>query len=83
MSPEQCRAARAWLDWSQRLLASKAQVSTSTIRNFEAGKRVPHGNNLRAIRFALGEAGMWFANDGRSIGFTAKGKGVKRKNPAG
>lgn len=78
MSPEQCRAARAWLDWSQRLLAAKAQVSASTIRNFEAGKRIPHGNNLRAIRLVLEQAGMWFANDGRSLGFAARGK-AKRK----
>ena len=80
MSPEQCRAARAWLHWSQRLLAAKARVSASTIRNFEAGARVPHGNNLRAIRAALEEAGIWFATDGRSLGFAAKGKGIKRKD---
>jgi len=79
MSPEQCRAARAWLHWSQRLLAAKAQVSASTIRSFETGKRVPHGNNLRAISRALEAAGMWFASDGKSIGL----KGSKKKNPAG
>jgi ribosome-binding protein aMBF1 (putative translation factor) len=64
MSPEQCRAARAWLNWSQRALADKAQVSTSTIRNFEAGARVPHPNNMRAIRQALEAAGFRFPDHG-------------------
>lgn len=60
MSPEQCRAARAWLNWSQDDLATKAQVSNSTLRDFEAGRRVPIANNLLAIRRALEEAGMQF-----------------------
>lgn len=60
MSPEQCRAARAWLNWSQQELAAKAQVSSSTLRDFEAGRRVPIANNLFAIRRALEEAGMQF-----------------------
>lgn len=68
MFPEQCRAARAWLGWSQSELAAKAGVSTSTIRNYEVGKRLPHGNNLRAIRIAFEQAGMWFASDGSSMG---------------
>jgi transcriptional regulator with XRE-family HTH domain len=60
MSPEQCRAARAWLNWSQTELATKAQVSNSTLRDFEAGRRVPIANNLLAIRRALEDAGMEF-----------------------
>jgi ribosome-binding protein aMBF1 (putative translation factor) len=60
MSPEQCRAARAWLNWSQQELAAKAQVSSSTLRDFEAGRRLPIANNLTAIRRALEEAGMQF-----------------------
>jgi ribosome-binding protein aMBF1 (putative translation factor) len=58
MSPEQCRAARAWLDWSQFELAAKAQVSASTIRDFEAGRRIPHINNLAAIRRVFEDAGI-------------------------
>jgi len=60
MSPEQCRAARAWLNWSQDELATKSQVSNSTLRDFEAGRRVPIANNLLAIRRALEDAGMQF-----------------------
>src|SRR5579864_3151666 len=69
MSPEQCRAARAWLDWPQRLLASKAKVSTSTILDFESGRRIPHANNLDAIRRVLEDAGMQFhcADDGTPL----------------
>jgi GTPase SAR1 family protein len=40
MSPEQCRAARAWLNWSQDELAAKAQVSNSTLREFEAAQEL-------------------------------------------
>ena len=70
MSPEQCRAARAWLNWSQHQLAAKAQVSDSTIRDFEAARRVPHANNLHAIRTALEAEHITFAYsaDGTAIG---------------
>jgi transcriptional regulator with XRE-family HTH domain len=67
MLPEQCRAARAWLNWTQRLLAQRAGVSASTIRNFEAGNNVPHPNNLRMIRRALEEGGMVIADDGSAV----------------
>jgi len=63
MSPEQCRAARAWLNWSQAELAAKAKVSSSTLRDFEAGRRVPIANNLASIRRALEDAGIQFLFD--------------------
>ncbi|MGJ5008133.1 helix-turn-helix domain-containing protein [Bradyrhizobium oligotrophicum] len=76
MSPEQCRAARAWLNWSQEQLAARAQVSSSTLRDFEAGRRVPIANNLGAIRKALEEAGMQFlfSPDGHEPWGVAKGR---------
>lgn len=58
LSPEQSRAARGWLDWSQDDLAKRANVSLSTVRDFEKGRRTPIGNNLQAIERALTEAGM-------------------------
>jgi DNA-binding transcriptional regulator YiaG len=67
MSPEQSRAARAWLDWSQDELAAKAHVSLSTVRDFEKGRRVPIANNLGAMRAVLETAGISFVDsDGAS-----------------
>ena len=62
MSPEQSRAARAWLDWSQDQLAAKAPVSLSTVRDFEKGRRVPIANNLTAMRVALETDGITFVD---------------------
>lgn len=58
LSPEQCRAARGWLDWSQEDLAVKARVSLSTVRDFEKGRRTPIANNLDALRRAINAAGV-------------------------
>lgn len=69
MLPEQSRAARAWLEWSQEELAAKASVSISTVRDFEAGRRVPIANNLTAMRVALEGAGIGFL-DGDALGIT-------------
>lgn len=60
LSPEQSRAARAWLDWSQEDLAKRATVSLSTVRDFEKGRRVPIANNLQAMQRALETAGIKF-----------------------
>lgn len=58
LTPEQSRAARGWLEWSQDDLAKRANVSLSTVRDFEKGRRVPIANNLEAIRKALEGAGI-------------------------
>ncbi len=70
MTPEQTRAARAWLNWSQEELANRANVSVSTLKDFERGKRVPIKNNVDAIRAALEGAGlsMVFGEDGKAAG---------------
>jgi ribosome-binding protein aMBF1 (putative translation factor) len=80
LSPEQCRAARAWLDWSQEDLAARAQVGLSTVRDFEKGRRTPIANNLTAIERAFAEAGMRlrFRDDGTGKGLD----GPKRKELA-
>jgi ribosome-binding protein aMBF1 (putative translation factor) len=64
MLPEQCKAARNWLGWSMDELAAKANVGSSTIRDFEAGRRVPHRNRLATIRQALEVAGMVLTGEG-------------------
>lgn len=60
MTPEQCRAARAWLDISQEDLAKLAKVSLSTVRDFEKGRRTPIENNLNAITMSLESFGIRF-----------------------
>lgn len=58
ITPEQCRSARAWLDWSQEELAAAAKVALSTVRDFEKGRRVPIVNNIEAIQAVLAKAGV-------------------------
>lgn len=75
ITPEQCRAARAWLGWQQIELAERANVSQSTVRDFEAGRRVPMANNAVAIVGAFAAHGVTMLFDeGRpvGIGFAAR-----------
>ncbi len=62
ITPEQCRAARAWLDWSQEDLAQQANVALSTIRDFEKDRREPIANNVDAIQQTLENAGIEFTS---------------------
>ncbi|MBV8897076.1 MAG: helix-turn-helix transcriptional regulator [Acidobacteriaceae bacterium] len=65
LTPEQSRAGRGLLDWSQTELGTRANLSESTIRDFEKGRRVPTTNNLAAIQRALEAAGVEFTNGGQ------------------
>lgn len=51
------------LGWSQSELAEAADVSRATVVDFERGARVPHRNNLAAIRRALETAGIEFISE--------------------
>ncbi len=62
MSPEQARAARCWLGWTQAELAQRAVVGLSTIKDFESARRMPMHNNLEAIKRALEKAGIKFTD---------------------
>lgn len=68
MTPEQCRAARGFLDISQDDLATAAKVGLSTIRNFEKGRSVPIGNNLAAIQAVLEGRGIRFQDGDEASG---------------
>jgi|HubBroStandDraft_5_1064220.scaffolds.fasta_scaffold1139523_1 transcriptional regulator with XRE-family HTH domain len=63
MRPEQSRAARGWLGWTQADLAEKAKVGLSTVKDYEAGKRTPIANNLEAMQRALEACGIRFGGD--------------------
>ena len=72
IAPEQSRAARAWLNWSQADLAERAKVGLSTIRDFEKGARKPIENNILAISRAFEEVGVEFIEEnGRPAGIRA------------
>jgi transcriptional regulator with XRE-family HTH domain len=58
LTPEQCRAARGLLDWTQEELAEHAGVSRGTVRGFEAGHHVLRADTGSAIREALEAAGV-------------------------
>ena len=71
MSPQQCRAARAWLGWSQHDLARRARVGLSTVKDFERGDRRPIANNLAAMARAIEEAGIRLLEEGgEPVGIT-------------
>lgn len=80
ISPEQCRAARGWLDWNQQDLADRASVSLSTVRDFEKGRRTPIRNNLDALRSAFESAGVQlvFTQEGEALGvsYSCPGSGI-------
>lgn len=60
MLAEQCRAARALIGWSRRELSGKCGVATSTLADFEAGKREPYARTLGDVRRTLEAAGVTF-----------------------
>ena len=62
MTPEQCRAARAWLDMSQDELAKAANVGLSTVKDFESGKRAPIQSTQTAMRTVLERGGIGFSS---------------------
>ncbi len=69
ISPQQSRAARGWLAWTQPDLATQAQVGLSTVRDFETGTRSPILHNKQAIQRAFEQAGIEFLFDGdRAVG---------------
>ena len=62
LTPEQVRAARGLLGWSQGDLEARAGVARKTLADFEGGKRKPYSRTLADIRGALESAGVVFTN---------------------
>jgi transcriptional regulator with XRE-family HTH domain len=68
VSPAQCRAARAILNWSQTELAAHANVARRTIADFELGRRGLQLRTRRGITDALVNAGITFS-DAQGVSF--------------
>jgi transcriptional regulator with XRE-family HTH domain len=68
ISPQQCRAARAMLGWSQDELATAACVARATVADFERENRTPVSNNLAAIRLVFEKEGIQFLPDEDGMG---------------
>lgn len=68
LRPEQCRAARAMLDWTQERLATLAGVSRSTVRDFEGCRRELHQTTESLLIKTFEEAGVRMVFDQREPG---------------
>ena len=60
MSPAQCRAARALLNWSQEDLGRAANVNKMTVANSETSRFAAREDTVEAITRALLNAGITF-----------------------
>lgn len=60
LSPELCRAARGLLDWTQSELAEVAEVSRSTIRDFEGHRHDIHRATSAQLRRAFEDNAVVF-----------------------
>ena len=63
ITPEQCRAARGLLTWSQLDLAQKARVGVVTVHQLESGISQPRQATLDVIRRAFEVAGVEFIDE--------------------
>jgi len=64
VTPAQCRAARALLNWSQADLVNHSGVSQTSIAVFERGLSKPYGRTRTALIATLEAAGIEFINRG-------------------
>jgi len=63
MSPEQCRAARAWLKLSMEDLAGSANVEITSVRDFEAKRLSRLSPAAAAMQAALERRGVFFLEE--------------------
>ncbi|WP_433908776.1 helix-turn-helix domain-containing protein [Sphingomonas yabuuchiae] len=74
LSINQCRAARALLDWTITDLAQAASVGVMTVKRFEAGQSVS-AVSIQALSDAFYKAGISFVTAGEVS--TGGGEGVR------
>jgi transcriptional regulator with XRE-family HTH domain len=75
ITPEQCRAARGLLGWTQEELRQQAKMSRKTIQEFEIGLRRPQARTLDDLQRAFEAAGIEFIEPVEGV----KGRGVVLK----
>ena len=63
MTPAQCRAARALLDWRQPELAKAAGLGLSTVVDYEKERRKLSEEAIAAIEKAFEKAGIEFLGE--------------------
>jgi transcriptional regulator with XRE-family HTH domain len=78
ITPEQCRAARGLLGWSQQELAQKASVGVVTVHQLEAGSTQPRRATLEVIRRAFEAAGVELIDESE-----ISGPGARLQKPVG
>jgi transcriptional regulator with XRE-family HTH domain len=77
MTPEQCRAGRALLNWSQDDLSERSRVAARTIRSFEAGGRITEANRASLERALVDGDVIFVAENGEGPGVRLKKKKAK------
>jgi hypothetical protein len=76
MTPAQCRAGRALVEFTQPVLAQSAGLGLSTVVDFERSRRAVSAAAVRAMRTALEARGVMFIDE------NGEGPGVRlRKSP--
>jgi transcriptional regulator with XRE-family HTH domain len=74
LSPAQCRAARALLNWSQENLVAHSKITKKTIADFERGATHPRAQTLAQITTAFEYVGIEFLNtEGAGVRLRARG----------
>ena len=81
LNPCQCRAARGLLDWTQAELADRAEVSRSTIRDFEGNRHDVHRATAAQLRRAFEEGGASFPEIGEGCVGVCPKNGSVLPNP--
>jgi hypothetical protein len=73
LTPAQCRAARAMIEWSVERLSQASAIDLQTIHNFEVRFRRPDEKTLRRLRITLEAAGVMFVpENGWGVGVRFK-----------
>ena len=76
ISPEQAKAGRMLLDWSEMILAENAGVDVSMVTAFENGDGAASTEAIALIKNALEAAGVEFVERDE-----AEGPGVRLEKP--